>query len=158
MKLAQEAFAGLTAASRLRAADFTATHHVAVAQVMDDVDAFDASEGGARVQLRNMGGKGAEIGQMFRPGRGKTEGMACGFDPLGKLEIQGLSTGWGESIVSTGVLVDRGLTFAPLLREMRTKATAALATIAMAAQVVGLSWTDFARVVPGRVEGKACEA
>ena len=42
------------------------------------------------------------------------------------------------------------------LASMRAKGRRALALICTAADVAGLNWDDFARVVPQRVEAKAC--
>ena len=57
------------------AADLTAPITVAVVQLMDDVDGFGSSEGATQLRMDGFGEAGSRIGQMFRPGRGKTEAM-----------------------------------------------------------------------------------
>ena len=94
---------------------------------------------------------------MFRPGRGKTEAMGCGFTPKTKLSIQGQDIHWGEDIVSMGVTIDRGLNFEAHLSEMRRKSVAALPIIATISHLAGLSWEEHVRAVPVRVETKACQ-
>ena len=142
------------AATRLRALDLVASERVAVVQLMDDIDGSTSSDGAAVEQLRGMGEAGARIGQIFRPGRGKTEGIACGFKPTALLKVQDKDVQWGTVMVSAGVLVDRGITFDALLAAMREKSLEAVAVIAMAAQIAGISWDAYARVVPQRVETK----
>ncbi len=57
-------------------------------------------------------------------------------------------------MVSAGVLADWGITFDALLVAMREKSLEAVAVIAMAAQIAGISWDAYARVVPQRGETK----
>ena len=74
-------------ATHLLAADLTTATTVAIAQLMDDVDGFASSEGATQLRMHGFVTAGSEIGQIFRPGPGKTEGMWCGFTPKSDLTI-----------------------------------------------------------------------
>ena len=106
---------------------------------MDDVDGFGSSEGATQLRMDGFGTAGSQIGQIFRPGRGKTEAMGCGFTPKTNLTIQGQDIQWGEDIVSMGVTVDRGLNFEAHLSEMRRKSVAALPIIATISHLASMS-------------------
>lgn len=142
--------------TRLVAADLTATVRANVSQFMDDLDSFASSEGLADVTLQALDTKGRELGQIFRAGRGKTEGMAVGCKPRKQLRIHEDLVGWTKAARGLGVTIDESLTMEAHLAAMKKKSMEALGIIATAADIAGLAWDDYARVVPKRVETKAC--
>ena len=143
-------------ATRIAAVELTATKFINPIQFVDDVDLFAGSEGGAAAQLKGMGEAGLSTGQIFRVGDGKTEAVAFGFEPCGQLRVQDRDVEWAQKVTSLGVTFDAGLNMDCHLAAMWDKARAALATISISAELAGVGWDDFVRVVPKRVVTKAC--
>ena len=142
--------------TRVLALDLVATLSIAVTQMMDDIEAFASSEGGAQVRLTGIGEAGLSVGQILRPGPGKTEGLAWGFVASQPLRAQGKDVEWSKQVAGLGVLMDPGLAMSSHLSQMRTKSYSALHAVATAARIPALSWEDYARVVPRRVMAQAC--
>ena len=140
-------------ATRLMAADLTATVRVGAAHFMDDFDSYQSREGGAGVTAEAVGEEARGIGQIFK--EGKNNALACGFRPEKTLQIQGKEMPWADAVQGLGVWVDKNLNFEKHIAVMRAKATAALATVATAAELAELRWDDYIKVVPQRVESRA---
>ena len=64
------------------------------------------------------------------------------MEPQGTLKIQNKHMPWTDAVKGLGIWVDKGLTFERQLAEMRVKSTAALSTVAMAAELCEMGWDD----------------